>query len=146
MTPAVATATLIRLRKLKSASQPRWGHMTAPQMVQHCRLVSESILNGSPVERPATWREGLLKWVFLQIIGRLPRNIEQPPQIRQAVAQQITLLFEEELSRLMQTVKAFTEQTEPNRRVHPVFGPLTTPEWGRFSWIHLNHHLTQFGV
>jgi hypothetical protein len=28
---------------------------------------------------------------------------------------------------------------------HPFFGPLTADEWQRLQWLHLDHHLRQFG-
>ena len=28
---------------------------------------------------------------------------------------------------------------------HPAFGPLSSPEWGKLCWKHLDHHLRQFG-
>jgi hypothetical protein len=30
--------------------------------------------------------------------------------------------------------------------VHPAFGPLPTWEWGRMVYLHVDHHLRQFGV
>jgi hypothetical protein len=32
------------------------------------------------------------------------------------------------------------------RPPHPLFGPLTTTQWGQLTWKHLDHHLRQFGV
>jgi len=29
---------------------------------------------------------------------------------------------------------------------HPLFGRLTTAEWGRWGYRHMDHHLRQFGV
>jgi hypothetical protein len=32
------------------------------------------------------------------------------------------------------------------RAVHPMFGPLSSEEWGKLCWKHLDHHLVQFGA
>jgi hypothetical protein len=32
------------------------------------------------------------------------------------------------------------------KAVHPAFGPLSSEEWGRLCWKHLDHHLVQFGI
>jgi len=29
---------------------------------------------------------------------------------------------------------------------HPFFGPMTNEEWGSLMYLHLDHHLKQFGV
>ena len=29
---------------------------------------------------------------------------------------------------------------------HPIFGPLTTSQWMRWGYLHVYHHLRQFGV
>jgi hypothetical protein len=29
---------------------------------------------------------------------------------------------------------------------HPMYGKLNRKQWGRFMYVHLDHHLRQFGV
>jgi hypothetical protein len=31
-------------------------------------------------------------------------------------------------------------------QAHPMFGELNQKQWGKLIYIHLNHHLNQFGV
>ena len=56
--------------------------------------------------------------------------------------------FEKEKRELISIVKAFGE-TGPaiitNKR-HPFFGEMTSDEWGSLHYIHLDHHLKQFGL
>jgi hypothetical protein len=33
-----------------------------------------------------------------------------------------------------------------HRRAHPIFGTLTARAWLRWGYLHMDHHLRQFGV
>ncbi|HMG14474.1 MAG TPA: DUF1569 domain-containing protein, partial [Saprospiraceae bacterium] len=55
--------------------------------------------------------------------------------------------FESAKNNLISLVKRFSDKgpsaliSEP----HPFFGKLTTEEWDKLQWKHLDHHLRQFG-
>ena len=47
----------------------------------------------------------------------------------------------------MELVRAFHARgPEKLAKEHPFFGPLTSAEWDRLQWKHLDHHLRQFGA
>ncbi|MCP3915760.1 MAG: DUF1569 domain-containing protein [bacterium] len=48
--------------------------------------------------------------------------------------------------RLLELVEQYGEHGVQTREPHPFFGPLTSEEWSRLMWKHLDHHLRQFGV
>ena len=56
--------------------------------------------------------------------------------------------FEEEKQKLRSQVATFAEKGPAiiAAMKHPFFGPMTEEEWGTLMYLHLDHHLKQFGV
>lgn len=142
----VADAMIRRVGTLTALSQPQWGSMSSTQMLQHCRQVNQAILTGEISNRRPAIKERLLKFLILGFLGRLPKHAQQPLQLKQLASSEPLLSFETERDKLIETIRAFTGHSLPDGLAHPVFGPLTSSECGYFSWIHLSHHLRQFGV
>lgn len=82
----------------------------------------------------------------MNILRRMPKGRQQPKVIADALAAQASLTFEEERQRLMDVTARFANYTGRISGKHPVFGPMKTQDWGAFAWLHLDHHLRQFGV
>lgn len=138
-------AVVKRLTALSPEDTARWGSMDAGKMLQHCRIVNETILYGRKTDKKPSFKENVLKIIFINLFKRIPKNANSPQIIKQAAARQKSIVFDDEKNRLIQTVKAFYKHKEPIAAAHPVFGPMNTKDWGTFAWVHLNHHLTQFG-
>ena len=56
--------------------------------------------------------------------------------------------FDTEKQQLLDMVAAMGELGTNSIAIdkHPFFGPMTHEEWGSLMYIHLDHHLKQFGV
>ena len=54
--------------------------------------------------------------------------------------------FEPEQAELITLVKRFGESGAVTTDPHPFFGPMSSEEWDRLMWKHLDHHLRQFGA
>jgi hypothetical protein len=56
--------------------------------------------------------------------------------------------FEAERARLLSLIEQFSTGGPAACTTHPhaFFGPMTSDEWGRLQYKHLDHHLRQFGV
>jgi transposase InsO family protein len=56
--------------------------------------------------------------------------------------------FETERQRLRELLERFAAAGPEGctRHPHSFFGPLTPMEWASFMYLHLDHHLQQFGV
>jgi hypothetical protein len=55
-------------------------------------------------------------------------------------------VFATEKNNLLGYIDKFSDPKSIKTTRHSFFGNLTTEEWGKFMYKHLNHHLTQFGV
>lgn len=136
---------LERIEKLTPNSQRQWGKMNVAQMLAHCNISLETAMGLNFIKR-----------VF---IGRIIGPLKKPGVLGEKKFARNTptdksyvfpsnLMFEEEKSKTMASIKKFIEggpsicTTYP----HPFFGKFTPEEWAVFEWKHLDHHLRQFGV
>ena len=143
-TPAAYEECLRRIDRMSAAAAPRWGSMTAAQMLAHCAEVQE-VMNGSRALSGTPLAARLLAPLIRRlVVGEkpYPRNARTHPQYLQAGERD----FERERARLLAALEAFraTEHGPPVR--HALFGALSPGERGRASYKHLDHHLRQFAV
>ena len=54
--------------------------------------------------------------------------------------------FAEDLAALAALMERFAADPNLEREPHPLFGPMTRAEWLRWGWLHVDHHLRQFGA
>ena len=139
-------AIIARLRRVRPDSVRRWGRMTAHQMICH---LGDAMLMGTP-ERPVSDATGLLqrtvvKWIALYVPAPWPPGIMTRPELDQAIGGTRPRAFEADVA----LVEALIERARADGffagRAHPIFGPLSDRAWRRWSYLHFDHHLRQFG-
>jgi hypothetical protein len=134
-----------RIERLSPASQAKWGTMDAAQMLFH-------------VQQPLRVAFGELRlklsvagFFFDKIAKRKLSNNEPwgrglPTDKHFIVVDRKN--FADEKGNLLVLVLRFVDEGRGGiiNDLHPFFGRLTTDEWDRLMWNHLDHHLRQFGV
>lgn len=133
-----------RIGRLNPDAAPRWGKMTAAQMMAHCSEVLEvaagKAIQGTP------WFIRIIKPVIRKMVvgpKPYPRGTRTHPQYLQVAEKD----FGVERVRLLTAVDTFTESCAGRDGIsHPFFGEMTVDEAGRAMYKHLDHHLEQFGV
>ena len=141
-------AVLERLATVRPDSARRWGKMSAPEMVCHLSDAFRMVIGNkivshatSPVQRT------IVKWIALYAPVPWPPGILTRPEIEQGVGGTCPGDFAKDVADLVILVDAFTSQ---DGRVewppHPIFGPLTGKAWLRWGYLHMDHHLRQFGA
>jgi hypothetical protein len=134
-----------RINKLKPDTLPLWGKTTVSQMMPHCG-VAIRIAFGEPL-----LKRGLVGILF----GRLIKKsiMKDKPAKRNSPTLKPYIIkehkgFEQEKIILINHVRRFAAEGASVLRqdAHPVFGEMTTEEWDKLMWKHLDHHLSQFGV
>jgi hypothetical protein len=140
---------LARLRALPPDAQRRWGRMTAPQMVCHLSDAFRAV-TGRMTMSPATGQlqRTVVKWIALYVPLPWPRGrILTRPEIDQMVGGTKPAVFAADLAELESLVELVTA---PERAFewhpHPIFGRLSDAEWLRWGYLHMDHHLRQFGA
>ena len=140
----VADEIVARAAALRLTHYPKWGSMHVTEMLHHCNTVNTMILEGRADNRKHTVKQRLLKFFFLHIMRKFLKNVKAPSIVKKS---EITAeKFEEEKIRFAETIQKFTDRTRAIEARHPFFGKLNTREWGVFTWMHMDHHLRQFGA
>lgn len=145
LTPGVAEELISRANKLNKTNVPIWGKMNATEMLLHCNRANMQLLTeNQPYVKP-TIKEYALRLLALYIAPKFPKNR------RGATANDThgliqDVLFEEQKVEFVRIVGQLAQPGIQFRLLHPSFGYLTTKQWGLAAWMHLDHHLRQFGV
>ena len=142
------TEIVSRLKGLRRDSVPRWGRMSAHQMVCHaadaCRMALGEKISG-PVGGPV--QRTLLRWIALWTPLRWRAGIPTTPELDQECGGTAPGEFASDLAELDRLVKAVAAQPPTTRwPPHPVFGAMSHRAWMRWAYLHLDHHLRQFGA
>ena len=138
-----------RLQSLRSDSARRWGRMSAHQMVCHLNDAFRMALGDKQVNclggvKGAMFRA--TKWMPLYAPLRWPSGVRTVPEIEQGIGGTAPTDFAAdvaELRRMMDTVVRRNSGSWPS---HPLFGPMSRRAWLRWGYLHVDHHLRQFGL
>jgi uncharacterized protein DUF1569 len=140
---------LRRLKALRPENRRRWGRMSAPRMVCH---LSDSFRMGMG-QKPVSHATGLLqrtivKWIALYVPLRWPGGrILTRPEIDQEVGGTKPGEFAADVAELEALVEIVIAQAGTFEWTpHPIFGRMSEADWLRWGYLHMDHHLRQFGA
>jgi hypothetical protein len=133
-----------RIENLRPDTQRLWGAMDAAQMMAHVSIPMEVGLGHLVLPIEFHWPLNvLIKWFIL----RKPAFKPNMQTVRTfVVADQ--RMFDREKQRLLHLLEEAYQRSKaggPWAR-HTIFGRMTNQEWGILTYMHLDHHLRQFGV
>ena len=146
--PVVQNTALLRLSRVQPQTKPRWGRMSAHQMLCH---LSDSF-KVAIREKQASAATGLLqrsivKWIALYVPLPWPKGVPTRPEVEQGRGGTIPTDFESDLQQLRSVIERFTTRAPGfSLAPHPFFGEMSFSEWMRWGYLHTDHHLRQFGV
>jgi len=75
-----------------------------------------------------------------------PHGVKTMPEVDQEIGGTKPLEFVRDRDALEALMEQFAVKEGRELQPHPMFGPMTTPQWQRWGWLHMDHHLRQFGV
>lgn len=139
---------LERLRNVSPESKPRWGRMTAAEMICH---LSDSFRGplGEKSISPATGalQRSVMKWFALYVPMAWPKNLPTRPEVEQGLGGTPPRQFDQDREELGVLIERFViGRSGASRMPHPIFGEMTEQEWLRWGYLHADHHLRQFGA
>jgi hypothetical protein len=139
---------LRRLQDVRPESARRWGRMSAPQMVCHLADAFRMALGQKPVSHvPGLRSRTFVKWMALYAPMRWPPGILTRPEIDQLVTGTRPCDFASDVEQVEALVAVFlAAQTIDRWPSHPVFGKMSRRDWMRWGYLHMDHHLRQFGA
>jgi uncharacterized protein DUF1569 len=139
---------LRRVRDLRPETVPRWGRMSAPQMVCHLSDSFRMAMGEKPVSHATSlFHRTVVKWIALYVPLPWPPGIRTRPEVNQQAGGTKPAAFAADVAELEALLQRITAETrsfawEP----HPIFGRMSQRAWLRWGYLHMNHHLRQFGA
>jgi len=139
---------LARLQTVRPTSPRLWGEMSAHQMVCHLGDGFRMYMGLKPVSPlPVPYPRTLVKWVALWVPISWPKGFKTAPELDQQVGGAPPAAFDYDMRELRNLVDRCTRQPrEFQWQPHPHFGQMSDREWMRLAYLHVDHHLRQFGA
>ena len=137
---------LNRLTNLSLESQRRWGTMSAHQMICHLSDSFRAALGEKQLSQGATlFKRTLLKWAALWLPLHWPHGVKTRPEMDQQQGGTPPEEFASDLKKLHILFERFCT-SRGEFAPHPMFGRLSRTERMRHAYLHMDHHLRQFGA
>jgi Protein of unknown function (DUF1569) len=139
---------LQRLHVVRPESPRRWGKMTAGQMVCHINDSFKSVIGERPVSSVSIiFGPNLIKWIALYLPIPWPHGLPTRPENDQQTGGTKPTDFAADVRELEELVDRLTRaEKDFTWGRHPLFGTMPDRDWLRWSYLHMDHHLRQFGV
>ncbi len=137
-----------RLKTVTPQSRALWGRMTAHQMLCHC-TESFLVIFGEKEVSPATglFERTVMKYGALWFPMPWPKDIPTRPELDQVAMGACPTDFTRDRRELIMQLDRFCRPgCDFSRAFHPIFGRMSEKEWKRWGYLHLDHHLRQFGA
>jgi hypothetical protein len=145
--PDQRAAIVARLRRLAPNSPRQWGRMTSHQAVCHLSDSFRSMMSSTPITSIATpLSRTVIKWIALKAPMKWPPGVKTMPEVDQEIGGTKPLEFARDRQELEALIERFAAKQGADMQAHPMFGRMTAMEWRRWGWLHMDHHLRQFGV
>lgn len=146
---ADADELIRRLRALTPESSRRWGRMTVHQMVCHLADAFRMVTGEKVViEYSSPLARTVVKWVALYAPLPWPAGIRTSPELDQcADAGTAPQDFAEDVARVQASIERMAREAGAATWLrHPLFGRMSVSDWLRWGYLHVDHHLRQFGA
>lgn len=144
--PEVKEEILFRINKLDKNAKSQWGKMNVNQMLYHTAAglrISYGEIHTVPKGNWLT--KQVMRFFILKTDFPTPKEkAETFPEINTVNLGINPTDFDAERKNLLAVVKNF-----PAKKLQPasaLLGKMTSENWSRLHYTHLDHHLKQFGV
>jgi hypothetical protein len=140
-------ALVARLKRLTPESPRQWGRMTPHQAICHLSDSFRGLMGVTSVGSFSTiLSRTLVKWIALRLPLKWPPGIKTPPEVDQEIGGTKPVEFGRDRRELEALMERFAQSKSQGLQPHPFFGRLSDEEWQRWAYLHMDHHLRQFGV
>lgn len=144
-------AVLARLGRLEASTPALWGTMSAGAMVCHLSdtfrvMYGERALASSDrVDARHRLRRMVIKWIALYVPARWPRGLRTVAAVDHDRDGTRPSDFDHDRADLVHLIERVAAGDLPTDLEHPYLGLLSAWEWRRWAYVHVDHHLRQFG-
>jgi hypothetical protein len=148
LNPRDQEEVLARLQRVRADSTRQWGKMSAHQMICHLSdgfRMYMGLKTATPAGFP--YPSKILKSVALWAPISWPKGFKTVPELDQQRNGTPPAQFDRDVGELRSLMDRFTRQPRDCRlQSHPHFGQMSEKEWMRLAYLHMKHHLRQFGA
>ncbi|SHN45169.1 DUF1569 domain-containing protein [Chitinophaga sp. CF418] len=144
--PEVTASFVKRIQGLSSDASPVWGTMSVAQMLHHLSLSLGGALGFYAQSDESYWlSRTLFKWILIDLSSAQPKGLRLP--LNFVILSEQNFDFEEEKKILLAIInRASTTKSSEDWSKHPLFGKMTSEQWGKLAQMHIDYHLRQFNV
>lgn len=137
-----------RLRTISAATPRLWGKMSANQMICHLSDAFRGVTGKIKIAPTGTvFQRVVVKRLLMYLPSMAVKNYPTSPEINQEIGGTQPKDFASDAAELERLIAAFCdEKTDFSNWSHPFFGQLSRRQWSRWAYVHINHHLRQFGA
>jgi len=137
---------LDRLSGVRPESERRWGSMSAHQMICHLSDSFRAALGEKRISKSTTlFKRTIYKWMALWLPFHWPHGIMTRPEMDQHLGGTPPAEFISDLEKLRILLDRFCN-SEGEFAPHATLGQMSRTERMRHAYLHMDHHLRQFGV
>jgi hypothetical protein len=135
-----------RLLSVQPGDPGLWGEMTVEQMLAHVagafRVGMGELPAGDVPRQPL--RPQLMKFAALRLPMQWPQGLQTVGSLKVGAPAMQTAAFAEQRQMVLREMHRFARREQP-RVDHAMFGAMTYGDWMRWGYLHMDHHLRQFG-
>ena len=137
---------LERLNRLRMDSQRRWGSMSSQQMICHLSDSFRAALGEKSITQSSSlFKRTIYKWAALRLPFPWPHGIKTRPEVDQQQGGTKPTEFVYDIEMFRELFDRFCGYTGEFGE-HSSMGQLSRRERMRHAYLHIDHHLRQFGV
>jgi hypothetical protein len=140
---------LTRMQLLQPDSGRRWGKMTPHQMICHLNDSFKSVIGEREVlgDKSNLLTRSVVRWIALYAPLKWPHGVPTMPENDQEQGGTSPEDFKSDLNDLTEMIERVTSPARDFQwRRHPLFAEMSERDWMRWGYLHVDHHLRQFGV
>jgi hypothetical protein len=146
--PICKEQIIARVQRVRPDTPRLWGKMTAGQMICHLNDAFLGIMGEKavePVRGFSFWPA--LKYVALYSPAKWPPGVPTRPEMDQLGGGGTPpTTFDADVRKLLVSIDRFARQPRDFQFLpHPLFKTMSEAQWMRWGYLHVDHHLRQFG-
>jgi hypothetical protein len=144
---SVKESIIKRVDSVQLHDRALWGTMNAEEMICHIAdplRVAAGVKSAAFVGNKIT--KTIVKWLVLTVLQIPKGKIQTSREFKQGVEGTRPKTIEKDKAAFIALLQNFEKSFENNSLpVHPSFGKMSKWQWARLSYLHIDHHLRQFG-
>jgi len=122
--------------------------MNSHQMICHLNDSFKAVIGEKSVSMNVNiFYKTIGKWFALYLPINWPHGVPTRPEIDQEKNGSKPIDFDKDLNELKEFIERLTKENKDFKwSNHPLFGEMSQEDWMRWAYLHVDHHLRQFGV